>query len=85
MNLRQRCILRVFSSICVGSLAFCITFLIVILSGALLLSLLGLTEGDGFFSRESAVLFLAAAAVGLLLAVLAGIKYYHRIVYETPE
>ena len=75
MQPRQRHIIRVLSSVCVGSIAFCITLLVVFLVGSILLSLLELMKGDGFFSPESVILFLISTLVALIIAVVVGIKY----------
>jgi hypothetical protein len=70
---RQRHILRVLSSICVGIMAFCVFFPIVFLVGAILVSE---PEGSAFFSPQEGILFVISILVGLSAASYIGTRHY---------
>lgn len=76
MSSRQRHILRVLSSICVGIMAFCVSFFLAFLLGAILV---GPPEGYAFFSEQEVVLFLVATIIGIVTAVIAGRNYFLRL------
>jgi hypothetical protein len=70
---RQRQVLRVLSSICVGIMAFCVSFFLAFLLGAILI---GSPEGYAFFSPQEGILFLVSAIVGLVTATFIGRNYF---------
>lgn len=74
MNSRQDRTLRVLMSIAVGAIAFCLTDLVVLVVVGILMSWLGLLEGEGLITTGSAVLFLISSLVGLIVGVFVGIK-----------
>jgi hypothetical protein len=80
MNNRQRHLLCVLASICLGSMAFCLTLLLAFVLEAILLSLLGLLEGNGFVPPEFAVLFLISTLVGIIAAHLVELNYYRSVI-----
>lgn len=69
MNSRQRQILLVLSSICVGSMAFCISFFLVLLAEGILV---GAPEGHAFFSPQEGNLFMISVLAGLIAAIFVG-------------
>ena len=66
--------LVIFSSITVGIGGFLLTVPLTIFLGGLLI---GPSErGHAFFSSQEATLFLISILVGLIVAVIVGVKYY---------
>jgi hypothetical protein len=63
-------------SIAVGAIAFCLTVLLVLVLGGILMGRVGLLDGEGLIPTGTAVLFLIAILMGLLAGIVAGIKYY---------
>ena len=64
------------SSIAVGTIAFCLTLLLVLILGAILLFQLLLVESGAFFPPEFVVLFLVSILLGSIVAGFVGTKYY---------
>lgn len=73
MTSRQHRILRVFTSLAVGAMAFLITFPVVLLLGGILL---GPLERDVLMPAQVIVLLLISTLMGLIIAVFVGGKYY---------
>jgi hypothetical protein len=80
MKNRQRHLLRVLASICVNNMAFCLTLLLALVIEAIVLSSLGLLEGNGFVTPEFAVSFLISTLVGLIAMHLVEINYYRSVI-----
>ena len=76
MSSRQDRILRVLSRICVGIVAFCLTLMLVLILGVILLSLFLPMDSAAFFHPEVIVLLLFAILVGWMVAVLEGIRHF---------
>jgi hypothetical protein len=73
MDARQSQFTRVVSSIAVGIVAFCATAFLALLVGGVLV---GQLPSDALIPPELQVLFLISSIVGLILGVIAGVKYY---------
>jgi hypothetical protein len=73
MSSRQDHILRVLSSIAVGTMAFCLTVPAAVLFGALIVDL---PEGHAFFSPQDAILILISIAAGATVGMIVGKIYY---------
>lgn len=84
MNSRQDRTLRVFMSIAVGTIAFCLTVPVLSILGGILMSRLGLLDGGGLIPTGLAVLFLISISIGLIVGVLVEIKYY-RYMENSPN
>ena len=79
MDSPQNRILNLSSSFIVGLMAFCVTLLLMLLVGGILL---GPFESDAFIPPQLLVLFLVSILVGWVVAVIAGRKYYLHIQRE---
>ena len=74
MNSRQDHILRVLSSITVGTMAFCLTVPTVMILGGILFA--PWLRSDSFFPTQLAVLIFVSIAAGVVMGVAVGTKYY---------
>jgi hypothetical protein len=75
-------ILNLSSSVMVGLMAFCLTLLLTLPVGGILL---GPLESDALLPPQLAILFLVSVLVGLVVAVLAGRKYYFHVERERDK
>jgi positive regulator of sigma E activity len=82
MNSRQKRILNLSSSIIVGLMAFCVTLLLMLLLGGILL---GPLESEVLFPPQLAVLFLISVFVGQVVAFIVGKKYYRYLERERKK
>lgn len=69
MTSRQRHILRVLSRFAVGTIVFCLTLPLVLIPGAILLSLFLPVRTEAFFPPEFVALFLLSAAIAMIAAI----------------
>ena len=83
MNSIQHHILRVLSSVCMGIIAFCIALPLLLIMGASLLLPFFTVDGAAFFPPEFVVLLLISFLVAIIVAVLAGKKYYRHLETDT--
>lgn len=63
----------------VGTLAFCVTVPLVLVVGGIPFGALGWLDGEGLIPTGFAVLSLVAILLGLMVGILAGVKYYQRM------
>jgi len=77
MNSRQDHILKIFSSIAVGTMAFCLTVLAAMLFGSKLFA--PWLKSDRWFPPQFVFLVLVSLIAGVVVGVGFGTKYYHRL------
>jgi len=72
MNIFRYKLVRILSSIIVGIVGFCLAALLIGNLGAIFVT----EHGHAFFSQQEAVLFLMSILLGLIVAIVIGIKFH---------